>query len=86
MELKHKNRSFRKVKVKLASRVTTQYKRRKPAHAQCSKCGKKLSGVPRALPVEMRNMPKTKKRPERPYGGVLCSRCMRETIIEKVMA
>lgn len=86
MELKHKNRSFRKVKVKLASRVTTQYRKRKPAHAQCGKCRKELHGVPRARPVELRNMPKTKKRPERPYGGVLCSRCMRETIIEKIRA
>jgi len=29
------------------------------------------------------NMAKTKKRPERPYGGVLCTRCMRKTMIGK---
>ncbi|MBS3170693.1 50S ribosomal protein L34e, partial [Candidatus Woesearchaeota archaeon] len=50
------------------------------------KCRKELHGVPRAFPVERRNMPKTKKRPERPYGGVLCSKCMRETILEKIKA
>lgn len=27
-----------------------------------------------------KNLPKTHKRPERPYGGVLCSACTRDTI------
>ncbi|HLC22301.1 MAG TPA: 50S ribosomal protein L34e [Candidatus Nanoarchaeia archaeon] len=80
---KHKTRTFRKVRVKLASRVTIQYRKRNPAHAQCGNCGKNLQGVPRARPVELRTMPKTKKRPERPYGGVLCSGCMRALMIEK---
>jgi ribosomal protein L34E len=26
-------------------------------------------------------MPKTQKRPERPFGGMLCSACMRRKII-----
>ncbi len=32
----------------------------------------------------MRQLPKTMKRPERPYGGVLCSRCMRQLIKDDV--
>jgi len=32
----------------------------------------------------MRNMPKTKKRPERPFGGVLCSKCSREEIVSRI--
>lgn len=83
MAFKHRNRTFRKVLVKLASSVTTQYRKRKPAKAQCGGCGKELQAVPRARPVELRTMPKTKKRPERPYGGVLCSKCMRETMVAK---
>lgn len=86
MALKHRNRSFRKVKVKLASRITTQYRKIKPARAQCGDCGKELQGVPRARPVELRSMPKTKKRPERPFGGVLCSSCMRKRMIAKARA
>ncbi len=86
MALKHINRSFRKVKVKLASRVTTQFRKRNPAKAQCGDCGKELHGVPRARPVEMQNMPKSMKRPERPYGGVLCSSCMRKRMIAKARA
>ena len=86
MALKHRNTSFRKVKVKLASRVTTQYRKKRPARAQCGDCGKELQGVPRARPVELRNMPKSMKRPERPFGGVLCSSCMRKRMIAKARA
>jgi len=78
------NRSFRKVKVKLAASVTTQYKKRKPSKAKCAGCGKELKGVPRERPYKMQNMAKTKKRPERPYGGNLCSKCMREKIKEGI--
>ncbi|MFH1972868.1 MAG: 50S ribosomal protein L34e [archaeon] len=78
------NNSLRKVKVKLATRVTTQYRKRKPSKAKCSGCGKELKGVPRERPFKMQNMAKTKKRPERPYGGNLCSKCMREKIKEGI--
>ena len=47
------------------------------------KCKAILKGVPRERPYKMRTMAKTKKRPERPYGGVLCSKCMREIFKEK---
>ena len=86
MAFKHRNRSFRKVLVKLTNSVTTHYKKRNPAKAQCGSCGKELHGVPRARAVVLLNLPKTKKRPERPYGGVLCSKCMRETMISKARA
>jgi large subunit ribosomal protein L34e len=59
------------------------YKKRKPDKAICAECGKVLAGVPRALPSKMRDLPKTKKRPERPYGGVLCAACTRRRIIAK---
>ena len=83
MALKHRNRSFRKVSVKLSTRVTVHYRKRNPARAQCGQCGKFLQGVPRAKPVALRTMPKTKKRPQRPYGGVLCSACTRKVMIIK---
>ena len=77
---RHKSRSLRRVYRKVSTRVSLQYKKRKPKKAHCSKCGDVLKGVPRERPYKMQNMPKTKKRPERPFGGVLCSRCMREKI------
>ncbi len=85
MAVKHKSRSLRRVSRKLpGGKVTIQYKKRKPGRAKCSNCGKALMGVPRELPSKMRNLAKTKKRPERPYGGVLCSKCMRSKIKEEL--
>ena len=78
---KHKSRTFRRVFVKTpGAKTVLHYKRRKPNKAHCAKCKKVLPGVPRELPYKMRNMAKTKKRPERPFGGVLCSSCSREHI------
>lgn len=37
--------------------------------------------MPRERPYKMQRLPKTKKRPERPYGGRLCSACARRAII-----
>lgn len=78
-----KSRTFRRIKVKTPTKTKTVYKRRKPAKAKCGKCGAILKGVPRATRSELANMSKTKKRPERPYGGVLCSKCTRALIKEK---
>jgi large subunit ribosomal protein L34e len=75
---KHRSGTKRKVFVKTpGGKTITQYRRRKPSKAKCGSCGALLSGVPRELPCKMATMSKTEKRPERPFGGVLCSKCMR---------
>ncbi len=77
----YKSRTFRRVFRKTpGGKTTLHYELRKPGKAQCGNCGKALKGVPRERPVKLRNMPKTKKRPERMFGGVLCSACAREEI------
>lgn len=63
------------------SRTVLQHRKRKPSKAKCSECGKLLPGVPRERPYKMARMAKTKKRPERPYGGSLCSACMRRKMV-----
>lgn len=79
-----KSRSLRRVSVKTpGSKTVVHYRKRKPAKAKCGSCGADLKGVPRERPYKMHNMPKTAKRPERPFGGVLCSRCMRNEIISR---
>ena len=84
VEGKKKSRTFRRVKTKTpGGKTVTNYKRRKPAKAKCAGCKALLKGVPRELPYKMQNLPKTKKRPERPYGGVLCSKCTRAKMVEK---
>ena len=77
----HKSRTFRRVFRKTpGGKTVLHYKLRNPKAAKCGTCGAVLKGVPRKRPVDMQNMPKTQKRPERPYGGVLCSKCTREKI------
>lgn len=79
-----KSGSHRKVHVKTpGGRTAIQYRKRKPSKAVCGACGVDLKGVPRERPYKMQNMPKTAKRPERPFGGVLCSKCSRKFSIEK---
>ncbi|MFH1072970.1 MAG: 50S ribosomal protein L34e [Nanoarchaeota archaeon] len=78
-----KSRTFRRVHVRTPKGVSTlRYDRRKPKNAHCGRCGDSLKGIPRLLPGKMHNLAKTKKRPERPYGGTLCTKCMRQKIKE----
>ena len=79
-----RSRSLRKIKVKTpGGRVVTHYRKKKPQKAHCASCGDVLKGVPKERPYKMQNMPKTKKRPERPYGGILCSKCSRSLFKQK---
>ncbi len=80
----YKSRTLRRVYRKTpSSRVVIHYKKRKPKKARCAGCGALLKGVIRERPYKMQNIPKTRKRPERPYGGCYCSKCMRKIFIEK---
>ncbi|MCK4589265.1 MAG: 50S ribosomal protein L34e [Nanoarchaeota archaeon] len=65
-------------------RTVVHFKEKQPSKAKCGGCGKVLAGVARARPHKMRKMAKTKKRPTRPYGGNLCSPCMRKKILAGV--
>lgn len=79
-----RSRSLRKVFRKVSGgRTNIHFKKKKPQSPKCGNCGAVLKGIPREFPFRMKNMAKTKKRPQRPFGGVLCSRCMRQSIIDK---
>ena len=60
------------------------YRRKKSSKAKCAVCKSPLSGVPALRPSEFRKLPKSKRRPNRPYGGNLCSRCMRKLIRQRI--
>ena len=76
-----KSRTFRRVFKKLPGGETElRYEQRNPKVAHCGRCGAKLNGIPRAKAQDLARMPKTYKRPERPYGGVLCSACLRDML------
>jgi large subunit ribosomal protein L34e len=79
-----RSRTLRRVFVKApGGNVKIQYKERKPKRSPCGVCGTQLAGVPRERVPKMMAMPKSSKRPERPYGGVLCSSCMRTAMQRK---
>lgn len=80
---KIKSNTFREKQVKTVNGTKKVYLRRKPRLGICSVTGQTLKGVPRELPVNMRNMPKTSKRPQRPFGGVLSSQAAREELKKK---
>lgn len=76
--------AYRMVFVKVpGGRTVIHFKKKKPAKAKCAECGAVLKGVPRERPHKMKNMAKTKKRPERPYAGKLCSKCTRALLKAK---
>ncbi len=79
-----KSRTFRRIFRRTpGGRTVLRYERRKPSKAQCAGCGKELKAVPRLLDYKMKGA-KTKKRPQRPYGGFFCSKCARRKIIEGI--
>ncbi|MFH1210613.1 MAG: 50S ribosomal protein L34e [archaeon] len=79
-----KSRRHRRVRVKTPGGTTKiAYKRKKPGKPQCAKCGEILKGVPQGFVYKIRNMAKSKKRPERPYGGMFCTKCTRELMADK---
>ena len=79
-----RNKTKRKVFVRATKGTRIHYKLRKPGRAQCASCSNYLSGVPNERPFKIRQLAKTKRRPGRPYGGVLCSKCSTNLIKEGV--
>jgi large subunit ribosomal protein L34e len=81
---KHKSKTKRKIYVKVpGNTVKVHYRTRKPKMAVCAVYKTPLQGVPRERPKKMMNMAKSKKRPQRPFGGVLSSRAMRDRMKSK---
>jgi large subunit ribosomal protein L34e len=81
----YRSRSLRRVYVRLPGGETVvHYEKRRPGPARCAICGRPLNGVPRLRPSELRQLPKTAKRPERIYGGVICPSCLTKLIKKTV--
>jgi large subunit ribosomal protein L34e len=77
-----RSRTFRRVKVRTpGGKTVTHYRLKKPAKAKCSSCKGELHGMARGRPAAMKKLTKSQKRPERPYAGQLCSKCLRKKIV-----
>lgn len=53
------------------------------AKHRCARCGREMHGMPRLLEGKMSKIAKSKKMPERIYGGYYCASCTREILREK---
>ena len=80
-----RTRSLRKIRKKLPGGGSIiHYIKKKPKKPACANCGKPLHGVASGLTSKIRSLSKSKKRPERPYGGNLCSKCTKKEIKKKL--
>mgnify|MGYP006287778259 CR=1 FL=1 len=66
------------------NKSVTRYRKKKAGVARCQLTGQKLNGVPRKTKAQLRNMPKSKKKPTRPFGGALSPVAMKRVMIERV--
>ncbi len=76
----YRSRSYKRIYVRTpGGKTVIHYERRKNTPMRCAKCGGILNGVP-IKDSERRSLPKSLKRPERIFGGVLCPRCLAEIL------
>lgn len=75
------SRSLKRIQRKTPGGWTvTHYKYKKTGKHVCAICKNVLHGKPRGSIVEISRLPKSQRRPERPFGGMLCSACSRQII------
>ncbi len=81
---RHRARTFRRVKVKLpGNNVILTYRDRTKRKPSCLTCGDVLKGIPHKITANMRKLTKSQRTVNRPYGGKLCSKCMRKEMIKR---
>ncbi|MBI2542618.1 MAG: 50S ribosomal protein L34e [Candidatus Aenigmarchaeota archaeon] len=75
---------MKKVKRRVTSgKVRIHVKREKTALHRCANCKGILHGMKRLMQSRVRKLAKSDRRPDRPYGGYLCSNCTRELFRER---
>jgi large subunit ribosomal protein L34e len=76
--MSRRSRTLRRVHKKMPGGTTRLvYDKRKPGAARCAICGIELKGIPRLRPFKAQNIPKSKKKVERSYGGFMCATCLK---------
>lgn len=59
------------------------YRREKYGSPQCALCGNVLIGVPSGSASKIHKLTRSQRKPTRPFGGQLCSKCFRKVIAMK---
>jgi large subunit ribosomal protein L34e len=79
-----KSRSLRRVFKRVPSGISKVfYLKRKPSKSKCSNCSIVLQGMAPSITSKLRNSTKSSKRPQRKFGGNLCSKCTKQRIIQE---
>ena len=68
------------------NKLKVHHARRKPSKARCPISGEILRGVPCLRPADIRKLPKSARRPNRPYGGKVASKVLAAAILSKVLS
>lgn len=78
-----RTRARKKVKIKTpGGKSVIHIKAKRPSYHICASCKAKLNRA-RLLPVEVKRIPKVRRRPERPLPN-LCPKCMKEHFKKKI--
>ena len=74
-------RRMKSVKKRIPSgKVKTVYRRGVYSKHKCAICSAELAGTPRGKPIKIQRLTRSKRRPTRPFGGQLCSKCTRKIV------
>ncbi len=77
-ETRYRSRTLRRVqRVTPGGRTVVHYNYKSQGKHTCAICGDVLLGKPRGKPFEIAKLSKSERKPERPFGGMLCSPCSR---------
>lgn len=80
-----RSRSLRKLKVRVpGGKTVLRHEGRKNAFAKCAVCKHPLTGMTRKTDAGTAKLSRSEKRPERKFGGNLCSSCSRREIRKRL--
>ncbi len=79
-----RSKSLRKIYVKTTSGTKIHFKKRPGALPKCGCCKTTLIGIKKRFSYKNKSINKCNKKVNRPYGGNLCSQCMRVEMKRRV--
>lgn len=75
------NSLAKKIKKTPGGKKVTHHRKKSAKAAKCAECGRALLGVPRSRTSKLA---RSKRVPNRPFGGNLCSICTRSALKKQI--